>query len=290
MEAVSKIQAAQDFSRARKKAFFARIANFMTPDRDNLLSLNDVKEVLKPKGEVYRGMQEVPINLIVGSEGRYRDFNRYFLPRSEHLRERWERVDTARLDDVELPPISLYEIGGVYFVRDGNHRVSVAKAEGIDTLDAEVTSLTTEIRIRPGETIEQLRKAVIAYEKDRFYEETDFGPLTGCFDLDFTQPGRYDVVYNHILVHKYFIDRQNSKETSFRGAVVSWYDNVYAPIIAIIKKENILPAFPGRSKSDLYIFIVKRWDELKAKYGQDASIEEAALDYTHEYGKKNHFG
>jgi hypothetical protein len=150
MDSMIKQKAAEDFSRARLKEFFSRIMHFMHKDRTKLLSLNDVKKILKPQNETYRGMQTVPINLIVGSEGRYRDFDKFFLPKSDSLRSRWERVDEARLSDIILPPIQLYEIGGVYFVRDGNHRVSVAKAQGIEAVDAEVISLSTEIQITPS--------------------------------------------------------------------------------------------------------------------------------------------
>jgi hypothetical protein len=241
MSNAHQIQASDDFSRARGKAMLQRIQHFMNMDRDKLLSFNDVKEIIKPKNETYRGMQAVPIELIVGSEGRYRDFNKYFLPRAEHLRQRWERVDIARLKDITLPPIQLYEIGGAYFVRDGNHRVSVARSQGAEFIDAEVTSLSSEIPISPSQTPDELRVALIAYEKKLFYEKTDFLRLTGCGDLDFSAAGRYDVIYNHILVHKYYLNEKAPGEISFSDALVSWRHNVYAPIIAIIREERLPP-------------------------------------------------
>ncbi|MCA1950391.1 transcriptional regulator [Gracilinema caldarium] len=283
---IHSIQASEDFSRARGKAILSRIQNFMNPDKDKLLSFNDVKEILKPRNETYKGMQVVPLELIVGSEGRYRDFNKYFLPRSEHLRQRWERVDMARLKDIILPPIQLYEIGGVYFVRDGNHRVSVARAQGSGSIDAEVISLSSEIKISPDMTTEQLKQAVIDYEKKLFYEKTNFYELTGCDDLDFSVPGRYDVIYNHILVHKYYLNEHASSEISFSDALVSWYNNVYKPIIDIIQEEHLDARFPGRTPSDLYVWIVKHWDFLKKKYGVHYSMSEAARDFTRKYGKE----
>jgi hypothetical protein len=280
-----KMQAAEDFSRARGKALLARIQGFLKTGQDRLLSFNDVKDILKPKNQVYQGTQTVPIRLIVGSEGRYRDFNKYFLPRSEHLRFRWERVDEARIMDIILPPIQLYEIGGVYFVRDGNHRVSVAKAQGVEFIDAEVTRLATEISMSPSMTTEDLTRALIAYEKKLFYEKTQFGELTGCGDLDFTTPGRYDEIYNHILVHKYFLNQHTSEEIPFSKALVSWYNEVYRPVIDIIKEQWLLFHFPGRSPSDLYVWIVKHWDFLKKKYGV-YSLAEAARDFSQKYGQR----
>ncbi|MDR1585923.1 MAG: transcriptional regulator [Treponema sp.] len=278
------LQTSSDFSRARGKAILSRIQHFMDTDRDRLLSFNDVKEILKPKNQIYRGTGTVPIKLIIGSEGRYRDFNKYFLPRSEHLRTRWERVDEARIMDITLPPIQLYEIGGVYFVRDGNHRVSVARAQGVEFIDAEITSLRSEISITPSMTSDELREALIDYEKKIFYEKTNFGELTGDYNLVFTSPGRYDVIYNHILVHKYFLNQNKTEEIPFSQALVSWYNNVYRPIIEIIREQWLLANFPGRSESDLYVWIVMHWDFLKKKYGV-YSLAGAALDFSKKYGQ-----
>lgn len=278
-------QAAEDFSKARGKAFLSRIQHFLDADRDKLLSFHDVKEILKPKHQTYRGMQVVPIDLIVGSEGRYRDFNKYFLPKANHLRSRWERVDAAHLEDINLPAIQLYEIGGVYFVRDGNHRVSVARSQNVEAIDAEVTSLASEIRIDPGMTAEDLRAAVISYEKEIFYDNTNFGWLTGCSTLDFSAPGRYDVVYNHILVHKFYLNEGVEKEIPFSDALVSWYEKVYRPIISLIEGDRLLGRFPGRTASDLYVWIVKHWDFLKRKYGVHYAVGDAARDYAKRYGR-----
>jgi hypothetical protein len=258
--------------------------HFINADKDKLLSFNDVKDILKPKNQVYMGMQIIPVNLIVGSEGRYQDFNRLFLPKSEHLRTRWERVDQAQLQSINLPPIQLYEIGGAYFVRDGNHRVSVAKSQNVESIDAEVISLSSVINIKPHQTIDDLKMSLIKYEKTGFYEKTHFAELTGDNNLDFTTTGRYDVIYNHILVHKYFINQGIEQEIPFGDALVSWYGNVYLPIIQIIKTEWICFDFPGITPSDLYVWIVKHWDFLKKKYGIHYSLSKAAQDFTVKYG------
>jgi hypothetical protein len=278
-------QAANNFTKARAKEIFTQIMHFMDPQKNKLLSLEDVKEILKPKSESYKGMEIVPVKLIVGSEGRYQDFNKYFLPKSEHLRTRWERVDQARLTDVILPPIHLYEIGGVYFVRDGNHRVSVAKAQGVEMIDAEVISLSTELRLTPDMTIAELRKALLDYEKNLFYKNTKFGELTGCDDLNFTDPGRYDEIYNHIQCHKYYLNQSQKEEVSFDEAVISWYNNVYVPIVNIITEEKLCSLFPDRTASDLFVWIVKHWDELKAKCGIDYALQDAVHDFSSRYGK-----
>ena len=277
-------QASDDFSRARGKAILSQIQNFLNPDRDNLLSFHVVKDILKPKNEVYKGNQTIPIKLIAGSEGRYYDFNKYFLPKKDHLRHRWERVDEAHINDIILPPIMLYEIGGIYFVRDGNHRVSVAKMQNVEFIDAEVISLSTEINLHPSMTTEQLRDAVIDYEKKIFYAETYFGDLTEYWELNFSSPGRYDVIYNHILVHKYYLNEDLEEEIHFHNAVVSWYNNVYYPVITIIRDQWLLVNFPKRTEADLYVWIIQHWDFLKKKYGA-YSLSKAANDFSKKYGQ-----
>lgn len=277
--------ASEDFSKARTREFLSRIGRLLDPSRDNLLSLEEVKAILKPGGETYEGLKAVPLDLVVGSEGRYRDFNRHFLPKHDHLRQRWVRVDLAHYTDVPLPPVRLYEIGGVYFVRDGNHRVSVAKMRGQACLDAEVSSLDAEISLRPGMTMEELKEEVLDYEKKRFYERTGFKRLTGDGELSFTSPGRYDEVLEHILVHKYYINQGRKEEISFDSALKSWYENVYSPIVGIIRELGLLTRFPRRTASDLYVYIVRYWDDLKRKYGLAYPVADAARGFSQLYGK-----
>jgi hypothetical protein len=274
----------EDFSRARTRELLSRFAGLLDPERERLLSLEEVVALLKPSGETYVGMKAVEVDRIVGSEGRYRDFNRHFLPRREHLRSRWKSIDMANYEDVPLPPVRLYELGGLYFVRDGNHRVSVARLRGQGHIDAEVTSLDAERPLKPGMTLEELKREVLSYEKRRFYERTGFGAMTGDEDLDFTSPGRYDEILEHILVHKYYLNQGLARELSLAEALWSWHENVYGPIVLAIQEEGLLSRFPGRTSSDLYVFIVKHWDELKSKYGLEFPIAEAARDYGQRFG------
>jgi hypothetical protein len=161
----------------------------------------------------------------------------------------------------------------------------VAKSQGIEHIDAEVISLSSEISISPSMTTDELREALIDYEKKLFYKKTLFGDLTGCTDLDFSMPGRYDVIYNHILVHKYYLNQNMSQELPFSDALVSWYHNIYEPIIQIIEEERLYLHFPGRTPSDLYVWIVKHWDSLKRKYGLHYAVSDAAIDFSQKYGK-----
>ena len=118
-------QARHDYGRAKLKGFYLDIASVLGGQERKLMSFYDIKSLIKPRKESYRGMQVVKIEDIVGSEGRFEDFNKTFLPRRDHLKQRWMNVDKAYHKDIVLPPILLYKIGDVYFVRDGNHRASM---------------------------------------------------------------------------------------------------------------------------------------------------------------------
>lgn len=277
-------QSEEDFYKARNKALFNDLQHFLNPEESKLLSFSEVKQILKPSNEVYLGMQVIPVSLIVGSEGRYKDFDNHFFPKSAHLKNRWSSIDRAHLSDVILPPIVLYEIGGLYFVRDGNHRVSVARAKGVENIDAEVISLKSEIKLKAGMSKSQIMKQVILYEKRTFYAETGFGDATDFWNLDFTATGQYDIIYQHIQIHKYYINQEFDYEISLADAMISWYQNVYKPIETVIIKRHILRKFKHRTPADLYVWIIRYWDDLKRKFGESVSIDTAASQFTEKYG------
>ena len=271
--------AEDDFARARNKALFNEIHHFLSPEEVSLISLNDVKQLLKPTAETYVGMKIVPIEKIVGSEGRYNDFDNHFFPKSSHLRNRWQHVDEAAIKDIILPPIKVYEISGLYFVRDGNHRVSVAKSRGTEFIDAEVVSLQSEIKLNNPENLQDIIKQIINYEKRLFYAETCFGDITDYWCLDFTRTGRYDVIYNHILTHKYYMNQGKEEEVSMEDAVLSWFNTVYLPIVTSVRKCHILHKFPKRTLADMYVWIVRYWDSLKHTFGDDVPIDKAVQTF-----------
>lgn len=274
----------QDFSKAFNKALIHEIQHFLNPEEASLISFSDIKKLLKPENESYEGIKTVPVASIVGSEDRYKDFDSEFFPKSLHLKSRWESIDAAHHGNIILPPVTLYELGGLYFVRDGNHRVSVAKSNGIEFIDAEVVTLKSEIHLKPGRSLKYMIRQVINYEKRLFYSETAFGDITDYWCLDFSTTGQYDVIYNHILTHKYYINMKQTAEISMSVAIMSWFTTVYIPVINIIEKKHIMRKFPRRTKSDLYVWIIKYWDQLKAKFGSDYSLDKVATDFLKEFG------
>lgn len=271
-------EAESDFARARNKALFNEIQHLLTPEEAAMISLKAVRNLIKTQSETYIGMKVIPISKIVGSEGRYKDFDNQFFPKRSIIRERWEHVDEAVIKDIVLPPIKVYELGGLYFVRDGNHRVSVAKAKGVEFIDAEVVSLQTEIKLSPARTLDGMMKQIIAYEKRNFYFETNFGDITDYWVLDFSTAGQYDIIYNHILTHKYFINQNQKEEIPIEDAILSWFNNVYLPVVTTIQKYKIMKYFKKNTVSDLYVWIIKYYDELKKKFGDGLPLDQIVYD------------
>ncbi len=279
-ERVYSSMARSDFSRLRTRATFMRILSLLKPQNDEMLSLGDVRALLRPSSETYRGMKTIPIAKIVGSEGRYKDFNRAFLPRHDTMAKRWISVDVAHYRNVELPAINVFELGGVYFVRDGNHRVSVAKSRGAAFIDAEVISLSSEITLSPSMGMDELKSAVIDFEKKRFFATTHLDALRPACDIAFSDVGRYDELLSHIREHKWYINLKKTEEIPFEQAAVSWFDNVYEPIARIIREGNLLARFPGATEGDLYVYVGRHWSELVKRYGPLFTLEEAAEDFS----------
>ena len=254
--------ALEDFSRAKRKAKFQTLLSALAWKSSNLMSFYEVTSIIKPKSETYLGMQTIPVDKIIGSEGRYHDFSSAFFPKREMLKNRWCSVDSAVLNDVVLPPISVYSLSGYYFVRDGNHRVSVAKAQGVEFIDAEVVELDSEIPLTPGMSMRELREKVVEYERNAFIAQykPSYIPMG---DIVFTTPGSYPEMVNHILVHKYYINQTIDHEITFEEAAKSWYENVYSTIVKEIRAEHLLASFPGQTEGDMYMWLVRKWDEYK---------------------------
>ena len=134
-------QVDKDFSLARRRALLGRIGARLRRDAasNRLLCFDEVRKVLGAVGRVYRGMRTVPVGQIGGSVGRCSEFDRAFMPTKASVEEGWKRIDRVCHRGEELSPVSLYKVGGFYFVLDGHHRVSVARYHGVEWIDAYVT-------------------------------------------------------------------------------------------------------------------------------------------------------
>jgi hypothetical protein len=266
-------RAASDFSHARIKAFLNRIRSTVSGRPNELLSYAEVKECLHLGGPIYRGVETVRIDAIVGSLNRYQDFDRAFMPVKNGTAGRWENVDLAYYQHKDLPPVMLYKVGEVYFVVDGHHRVSVAREQGLDDIDAEVRECSCRVNLTTELMPEDL---VILGEKVEFLERTRLDKLRPRSRVRLTIVGGFDRMIEHIAVHRYFMGIDLKRDISDEEAVTDWYDTVYLPIVKVIRQSKILSEFPGRTEADLYLWILDREQYLSEEEGQSLQTPEEA--------------
>ncbi len=253
-------ETANEFSDARQQALLEKFFSFFTGRPHDLLSFEEVRQNLKLQDSAYKGLQEIEVAKIVGSVGRYRDFTRTFLPKSDRIEERWRRVDAVS-HNWGYPPIEVYKVADVYFVRDGNHRVSVARLHKTKTIEAYIIEYKTPVPIAKDDDLADIAHKMDHYlletERTRFLKHTYLDKVRPNHQLKFTEPGRYRLLQEHIAFHKYIKEVETGHQIPYQEAVASWYDHVYLPIIESIHQNGVLKDFPGRTETDLYAWLLQ---------------------------------
>lgn len=248
------IDGIQKFQSARGRAFWQAISSLLRGKSAELLSFEDIRDRLRLNEESYRGLQDIPLDKIRGSVGRYRDFNSSFLPRKNELQERWSRVYAVANGLMGLPPIDVYKVGDIYFVRDGNHRVSVAKEMGSSTIQAHVTELSSPVPFYAGMTNRQIDEAS-AYAT--FLEDTGLSRTRLHHQsLRLSDASRYPDLRNLIAVHREIMSRVKGRPVSNDEAAADWYDNVYRPAVTLMRKYQMMDDHPNRTEADLFLWLV----------------------------------
>ncbi len=271
--------ALHDFRQARRQAAWEQIIARLTGKSADLLSYEDVRKKLKLKSMSSRGVQDIPLDAIVGSVGRYHDFSRRFLPRLDSDAARWARVKTVT-DRAGLPPIEVYKIGEVYFVVDGNHRVSIARQVGATHIQAYVTEVKTTVNLTPDTQPEDL---ILKARCAEFLERTKLDEYCPKVDFSLTELGKYRLLDEHIEVHRFFMGLEQKRDISLVEAARHWYDEVYLPVVQRIRAQGLLRDFPHRTETDLYLWIMEHKVDLAQELGWDISPEASATHLMTEY-------
>ncbi len=260
-------------SKANRQDFFARLRG----KSDDLLPFEKLTPILQAYQQIPgREPEMIPLDKIVGSVGRYRDFTRDFRPRVHVSPERWVQVYRAMTSLEGVPPVEVFRLGEVYFVADGNHRVSAARAGGFDRIAAYVTDIPVDPGLEPGDTLD---RAIIRAERARFLAETHLEErFSNVDDIGFTRPGGYLKLLEHIQAHRYFmgLDHPGIGEISFAEAAADWYTRVFQPIISAIERCNLLQQFPDSTAADLYVWVSGRILQAAEQYGQVLDPDAAA--------------
>ena len=268
--------AVNDFQSARMKAGIQEVLARITGKSAQLLSYDEVAEKLKLHARTERGVRHIPLNAIVGSVGRYTEFTRTFLPRSDNDQERWSRVKTAFMESgAGLPPIEVYKVGEAYFVVDGNHRVSIARQEGVEFIEARVIEFKTDIPFSPNVQPDDL---IIKAEYAEFLELTRINDSRPNVDMSLTGCGQYEKLMDQIRISQYLLQEERGQETSLQDAAANWYDTIYIPLAEAIRDRGLLHWFPNRTITDLYLWISENRANLEKELGWEIQSDIAATD------------
>jgi hypothetical protein len=284
MNEITRNLEAQAWKSARQAAFVQDVLAAFTGRPADLLQFEEVHQKLRLTNVHYLGLQDIPLDQIVGSVGRYQDFTRAFLPRRDNLKARWSQVQRLVTTGGGLPPIELYKVGQVYFVRDGNHRVSVARQQRAPTIQAQVWEYETQVPLTADTDLDDwLRKTAHA----AFVERTQLASLCPDVRIRLTQPDGYEQLLCDIEAYQQVLSTIDERQVAFDEAVTLWCEMRYAPIIDIIRQHHILQEFPGRTESDLFLWLGRNQQELESRYKYRIMWEQAADDLAQRFGARS---
>lgn len=264
--------ALRDFMQAKKRAAIRQLIARITGESGALLSYNEVVETLSTGDLVQQGVQEIPLEKIVGSVGRFNEFTRDFLPTQSTDGDRWARVKASLADMKGWDPIDVYALGTLYFVKDGNHRVSVARQLNSKTISARVTTVPTKVPLLedsdPETIIEEAQFA-------NFMLLTQFSTLYPAANMRLSFYTQYKVLLDGIAnaAKQLGLEEPYSAE-----AVRHWYEQDFLPIVKLVRRYGTLSSFEQRTEADLYVLLVLHCDDLTESLGWHVDPQLAVPD------------
>lgn len=218
-------------------------------------NFDQVREAEKAYESVKRGVAAIPLDKIIGSVGRYTDFDQQFRLKGAGTNERLQSLTAAIQAGKAIPPVSLYQIKDNYYIVDGHHRVTAAKKLGQSTIQATILEL-----LPSEETVE-----------NRLYlERIDFRDQVGLNNVvNFTEPGQSEYLFQQINTHQQFLKKEKHKDVQLQEAGADWYSTIYLPLRTLIQNSCLLQSFPDRTLDDLYLYIsTHQWQkESRRRYG-----------------------
>jgi hypothetical protein len=265
------VDAQTDYSRARRRRALGRLAARLRrepADFDLILPFEEVVQALGRRAERSLGLQTIPLDSIVGTVDRGRDFDRGFRPTSGRTRGRWERIAAAARKGEAFPPIDVYRIGEVHFVKDGHHRVSVARAQGLDTIDAYVTEVQTEVGANRTITLGDL--PIKGHER-LFYERVPL-PAEARRRIELRDEWRYAGLAEGIEAWGYRAEQDRDERMSRAEVAEAWFDDEYVPVVEMLREADLLG---GGTETEAYMRVATlRYLLLRTHEWTDAVIEQ----------------
>lgn len=234
----ARVDAESDFLRARRHQVLSALAARLRNDTDDVvqsMSFDEVVEALGRRGEHYVGTKVIGLDSIVGSVDRARDFDRRFRPTSGRSRERWERLARANRTGEVIPPIEVYQIGDYYFVRDGHHRVSVARSLGVNLIEARITAidtLLTPVGIDAKSDLELKVWRRLMLERVPFS-----GEARAAVAVD--SPEQYGVIAETVEAWAARTMHAEGQYMDRETMARRWYDEEFKPVVDMIERAGV---------------------------------------------------
>ena len=271
------------FSKARQREASKRMRRLLarTSAEDSLLPLEEVQDRLGLFAQYYKGIDAIPVASIIGSVGRNTDFDDEFLPTSDRIKQRWERLEKA-FPYGDFPPIDVYQVGDAYFVIDGHHRVAIARQRGIEFIDADITVLTTNEPLDAGTRIGDV---IMAQQRQQFFRDSGLAGARPNADIVVSRPPSYGKLLELVRSHGFNEMQRRGEVLSAEVIAADWYDRVYLPRIDAIQEAGLLEMLPNATPADVFLLVHERRYSMFPSAG-DVSFEDAVEATTKDERKK----
>jgi hypothetical protein len=267
-----------DFSRARRRRALARLsARLRRADDVNLiLPFEEVAQALGRVGERRLGLELIPLDSIIGTVDRSREFDRDFRPTSPRVRERWQRINLAQRKGEAMPPIDVYRIGELHFVKDGHHRVSVAHALGYRDIDAYVTEVLTQLG---ADRKIRMRDLPLKSHQRLFFERVPL-PHEARERIHLKDEWRYAALAEAVEAWGFRASQALNQELSRQEAAEAWFRDEYEPVVEMLREAQLVPK--GVSDTEAYMKVAHlRYLILRTHEWTDDVIEAIRRDLEH---------
>lgn len=241
--------ARDDFSRVRRQRVLANLRGRLRWGPDDLapiLVLEEVTRALGRVGQRHLGLQLIPVDSIVGTVDREQDYDRRFRPTSDRHRERWEKIASAMRRGEALPPIDVYRVGELHFVRDGHHRVSVARAQDLETIEANVTEVLTA---EPAPPIDRLGDLPMLDHRRIFRERVPLPP-EAMGRIQVSDPWDYAVLAEGVEAWGFRRSEASGELLDRPRMAKLWFDEEFVPVVDLLRQADLLG---GRTEAEAYL-------------------------------------
>src|ERR671919_808694 len=219
--------------------------------RERLLELDEVERRLKPFGRRYLGVREIPLDALVGTDGRASSFTRDFRPLHAFSRDRMRSLESAFADGAS-PPIVTVKLGETYFVIDGHHRAALARRGGAEMIAADVTELIARVPLPAGADMLE----VVFRELERiFLEDSGLAEARPGVRVPVSRPAHYLELLENIQIHGYHMMRDRGRVLENAEIAANWYDAIYTPTLAAIDRLLLGRRYQDAPAGDLFLVL-----------------------------------